>query len=220
MSMTPSSGSPATPPTRSWAGTAAFLQGPETDPSKIAVIREALDTGRDATAGAVELPQGRHAVLERGFDLGGAQPRSSRSPTSSAPRSTSRDRVHREQELARLAHTDPVTGLHNRDELTSRVDQLIAGMSAADGLALVFLDLDGFHRINEDFDFETGNLVLAEVAGTAVVGHRARRSAVPTRSRPIRAGHGRAAATGRARGAGSVGSGAGRSAASRSRCWR
>ena len=141
----------------------AFLQGPETDSDKIAVLREALNTGRDAT------------VVLQNFRKDGTpfwnevSISAVRNPDEQITHFIGTqidvtDRVHREQELARLAHTDPVTGLHNRDELHHRVDQLIAGMSAAQGLAVIFLDLDGFHRINEDFDFDTGNLVLAEVA--------------------------------------------------------
>ena len=141
-----------------------FLQGSGTDPSKIAVIRAALDSGRDETQVLLNLRKDGTPFWNE------VSISAVRNPVGQITHyiGTQIDvtqRVRREEELARFGITDPVTGLHNRGELASRVDQRIAGMTAADGLALVFLDLDGFHRINEDLDFETGNLVLAEVAG-------------------------------------------------------
>ncbi|MET0966714.1 MAG: diguanylate cyclase [Nakamurella sp.] len=140
-----------------------LLQGPGTDASSIAAIHDALVAGQDA--GAVLLNYRKDGTpFWNEVSISAVRNPAGQITHFIGTQIDATERVEREQEFARLAHTDPVTGLHNRDELTSRVDQLISGMTAADGLALVFLDLDGFHRVNEDFDFETGNLLLAEVA--------------------------------------------------------
>lgn len=140
-----------------------LLQGPGTDPRSVAIIREALDTGRDATAVLLNFRKDGTSFWNE-VSISAVRNSAEQITHFIGTQIDVTDRVRREQELARLAHTDPVTGLHNRDELADRVDQLIAGMSAADGVSLVYLDLDGFHRVNEDFDFETGNLVLADIA--------------------------------------------------------
>lgn len=140
-----------------------FLQGPGTDPRSVTVIRESLDTGRQASAVLLNYRKDGTPFWNE-VSISAVRNSAEQITHFIGTQIDVTERVEREQEIARLAHTDPVTGLHNRDELANQVDQLIAGMTAADGLALVFLDLDGFHRVNEDFDFETGNLVLAEVA--------------------------------------------------------
>jgi PAS domain S-box-containing protein/diguanylate cyclase (GGDEF)-like protein len=140
-----------------------FLQGPGTDPSSVSIMCEALATGRDASTvllnfrkdgtpfwNEVSISAVRNPAAEITHYIG--------------TQIDVTERVQREQEIARLARADPLTGLSNRSELTGRVDGLIAAMPADDGLALVFVDLDGFHTVNADFDFETGNLLLVEIA--------------------------------------------------------
>jgi PAS domain S-box-containing protein/diguanylate cyclase (GGDEF)-like protein len=140
-----------------------LLQGPGTDASSISTIREALATGQDTDTVLLNFRKDGTPFWNE-VSISAVRNSAGQITHFIGTQIDVTERVEREQEFARLAHTDPVTGLHNRDELASRVDQLIAGMTVTDGLALVFLDLDGFHRVNEDFDFETGNLLLAEVA--------------------------------------------------------
>ena len=58
----------------------------------------------------------------------------------------------------------PYTGLCNRNQLSAELAATLANRHPSTGIAVIFVDINGFHRINEDFDFETGNLVLAAVA--------------------------------------------------------
>ncbi|WP_163803570.1 GGDEF domain-containing protein [Mycolicibacterium anyangense] len=68
-----------------------------------------------------------------------------------------------EAELARLAVTDHLTGLHNRHALVSRIDEHRAVAPGAP-VGIVFVDLDGFKRVNDEHGHAAGDDVLAEVA--------------------------------------------------------
>ncbi|MET0901099.1 MAG: diguanylate cyclase [Mycobacterium sp.] len=68
-----------------------------------------------------------------------------------------------EVELARMANTDPLTGLHNRrafeDWIRVRREDDPAG-----AIGVVFVDLDGFKRINDTHGHAMGDAILAEAA--------------------------------------------------------
>lgn len=70
-----------------------------------------------------------------------------------------------EQELARLAFHDPLTGLANRALLSDRLEHAIAG-AARDprSLAVLFIDLDAFKSVNDRFGHLAGDAVLVHVA--------------------------------------------------------
>jgi diguanylate cyclase (GGDEF)-like protein/PAS domain S-box-containing protein len=73
------------------------------------------------------------------------------------------DRVAAEQEARYLARHDPLTGLGNRYSL---FDQFAGAIARARRhrkmLAVLFVDLDGFKRVNDDHGHATGDEVLAE----------------------------------------------------------
>jgi diguanylate cyclase (GGDEF)-like protein/PAS domain S-box-containing protein len=70
-----------------------------------------------------------------------------------------------EQQLQHLAYHDALTGLPNRLLLSDRLSQAIAQARRSDNkLAVLYLDLDGFKPINDNFGHEKGDLVLVEVA--------------------------------------------------------
>jgi diguanylate cyclase (GGDEF)-like protein/PAS domain S-box-containing protein len=70
-----------------------------------------------------------------------------------------------EHKLMRQAHFDPLTELPNRHQLE---DRLRAAMAAAqrqkDQLALLYIDLNQFRHINDNFGHRTGDGVLVEIA--------------------------------------------------------
>ena len=75
-----------------------------------------------------------------------------------------RERQHYEQELSRLASTDPLTGLGNRASLIQRIHGALAGAGAGSRLAILFIDLDDFKEVNDVRGHHAGDLVLAAVA--------------------------------------------------------
>lgn len=78
-----------------------------------------------------------------------------------------RERLLRQQaDLARLALSDPLTGLVNRAEIRRRaLDVLAADAAAGRPTAFVALDLDHFKRINDTWGHPVGDSVLIAVAG-------------------------------------------------------
>ena len=67
-------------------------------------------------------------------------------------------------ELARLAETDPLTGLANRRAFTKRLNgEVERARRHGHLLTLVILDLDDFKAINDTYGHQVGDRVLAEV---------------------------------------------------------
>jgi diguanylate cyclase (GGDEF)-like protein len=75
------------------------------------------------------------------------------------------DRRRAEERIRRLAYYDPQTDLPNRVLFQERVEQAIADARRARRLvALMFLDLDDFKRVNDTLGHSAGDQLLAEVA--------------------------------------------------------
>ncbi|UVK41905.1 EAL domain-containing protein [Mesorhizobium sp. AR07] len=78
-----------------------------------------------------------------------------------------RERKKAQQEILRLAHFDPLTGLANRRSFSSRLDMEIAAMGQArksGHLALLLLDLDRFKEVNDLYGHGAGDAMLQKVA--------------------------------------------------------
>jgi diguanylate cyclase (GGDEF)-like protein len=67
----------------------------------------------------------------------------------------------------RIALTDSLTGLPNRAAFLEAIGRAIACQcDCGDGFSLLYLDLDGFKRINDELGHEVGDRVLARAAET------------------------------------------------------
>lgn len=76
------------------------------------------------------------------------------------------ERKNAEYRLARLASTDPLTGLANRAWLGDEIErQILLARRRQQRLAVVFLDLDHFKQVNDTLGHEAGDQLLQVVAG-------------------------------------------------------
>ena len=77
------------------------------------------------------------------------------------------ERKHLEAELARLAHRDELTGLHNRRSFLQVADTWMAEESAVGRehrLHLAMIDLDHFKAVNDRYGHVIGDAVLQHLA--------------------------------------------------------
>ncbi|MCB1753823.1 MAG: GGDEF domain-containing protein, partial [Gammaproteobacteria bacterium] len=73
-------------------------------------------------------------------------------------------KVHQEQ-LEHIAYHDALTNLPNRTLLRDRLQQAIAqARRHGTTVAVVYLDLDGFKEVNDEFGHDVGDRLLMEVA--------------------------------------------------------
>jgi diguanylate cyclase (GGDEF)-like protein len=63
-----------------------------------------------------------------------------------------------------LAMYDPVTALPNRIHFRREADRILKARAANEGAALLFIDLDGFKEVNDQFGHAHGDQVLIMVA--------------------------------------------------------
>ncbi|MFC3228253.1 putative bifunctional diguanylate cyclase/phosphodiesterase [Marinibaculum pumilum] len=69
-----------------------------------------------------------------------------------------------EKALAHRAYFDQLTGLPNRQTIEERVQEAIAGLPEGESLALAFIDIDDFKKVNDFHNHSVGDALLIAVA--------------------------------------------------------
>jgi diguanylate cyclase (GGDEF)-like protein len=74
------------------------------------------------------------------------------------------EQIEQRDRLARVATTDPVTGLDNREGFNRRLSRALATVRAGESLHLVMMDLNGFKLVNDRLGHHMGDVALERVA--------------------------------------------------------
>ncbi len=73
-----------------------------------------------------------------------------------------------QKELERMAHTDALTGLHNRRVFMQRLEEEVERVRRhGSAVSVVIFDLDFFKKVNDTYGHDTGDVVLVAVAKIA-----------------------------------------------------
>jgi len=78
--------------------------------------------------------------------------------------SESENRRHSEEQLQYLAYHDPLTGLLNRSAFRDLLNQALDDLAVSDTKpAVLFIDLDRFKKVNDNYGHQVGDLLLKAV---------------------------------------------------------
>ena len=141
-----------------------ILQGPETDTARLEELRVALSAGRECQMTLLNhradgTPFWNELFLSPVTDDDG------RVVEYIGIQNDVTDREEAQARIAHLAYHDGLTGLANRHAVQEALDRAYArARDTGDSLALLYLDLDGFKRVNDTLGHAAGDELLRLVA--------------------------------------------------------
>jgi diguanylate cyclase (GGDEF)-like protein/PAS domain S-box-containing protein len=145
---------------RSWT----IVEGPETDPVTAAQLRDAMRSGQALRVSVRHHRQNREPYWSETF-LSPVVDEAGAVTHFIAVQKDVTERTEAERRAAHLAYHDPLTGLPNRAQVD---EQLVLALSRArrngTSVAVLFLDLDGFKPVNDQFGHDAGDQLLGAIA--------------------------------------------------------
>ncbi len=147
-----------------------FLQGPATDPVETGKLRAAIANGQECRVTLLNYRKdGTTFWCE--VHLAPVFDRRGRLRQYVGVQNDVTDRVEAERELREerdrahhLASHDPLTGLLNRRAFRRRGEALLNGLTGVESAVVLFIDLNGFKRVNDLHGHDFGDGVLCAVA--------------------------------------------------------
>ena len=141
-------------------GSDAVLAPPGHLPDVLESIRQ---TAHDGMQRKVEYREHNSTGLQRSYEL-----RFNRRADGDVVvlRQDTTERTVAAEHIERLAYFDPLTGLPNRQRCVETAERLFREAAAAqESVAVIYLDLNSFKRVNDTFGHSVGDAVLRTVAG-------------------------------------------------------
>jgi diguanylate cyclase (GGDEF)-like protein/PAS domain S-box-containing protein len=141
-----------------------LLQGPDTDPRSIAVLGDAVAEGREGYATLLNY----RADGTPFWNEVSVAPQRDREGNVIRYLGAQKDvtaRMRADARIAELSYFDSVTGLANRAALHDELRSALHDARVHDReLALLFVDLDDFKRVNDDYGHRAGDALLRAAA--------------------------------------------------------
>jgi diguanylate cyclase (GGDEF)-like protein/PAS domain S-box-containing protein len=155
-----------------------FLQSASTDAAAVRRMRAAIDSGREVRETLLNVKADgstwwNEVWLAPVFDDDGdvvqyIGVQNDISDRVEAEQALTRERLRAQsylESIEQLAYLDPLTGLSNRRGVEMALELALAGdADDSEGLAVLFLDLDGFKAVNDVHGHAVGDQLLVQVA--------------------------------------------------------
>jgi diguanylate cyclase (GGDEF)-like protein/PAS domain S-box-containing protein len=145
-------------------GNCSRLQGPDTDPRSVDVLRQAIAEGREAYVTLLNYRRDGTPFWNE-VSLAAERDGDGRVVRYLGVQKDVTARIHAEQHIQQLAYLDSLTGLANRAALTDELPRARRSAAADDRqVALLFIDIDDFKKINDTHGHAAGDAVLRAIA--------------------------------------------------------
>lgn len=142
----------------------SVLQGPETDPRAVDLLRRAIIEGREAYVTLLNY-RADGSTFWNEVALAPQTDSYGRLVTYLGVQKDVTARLHAERRIQELAYFDVLTGLANRASMQRELGAAVtAAGEASTEVALLFIDIDDFKRVNDTYGHPVGDELLRAVA--------------------------------------------------------
>ena len=145
-------------------GKCSVLQGPETDPRSVDLLRRAIAEGREAYVTLLNY-RADGSTFWNEVALAPQHDPEGRLVSYLGVQKDVTDRLRSAARIEELAYFDTVTGLANRASMQRELDlAVVAAGESLTEVATLFIDIDDFKRVNDTFGHQMGDELLRLIA--------------------------------------------------------